>query len=123
MGEQPRDIVERTFQFALGIVTFCKECERRNAAARTLARQLLRSGTSIGANVEEAQSGQSRADFINKYSIALKEARESSYWLRLLVETGDCLPDQGRTLRREADELKRIIAAIIVKSKENRSRS
>lgn len=49
-----------------------------------LARQLLRAGTSIGANVEEAQAGQSRADFINKYSIALKEARESIYWLRLL---------------------------------------
>ncbi len=69
---KPFDIVERTFQFALNIVRFCKECERRNGSPRTLTRQLLRSGTSVGANIEEAQSGQSRADFISKYAIALK---------------------------------------------------
>jgi four helix bundle protein len=117
--KKPFDIVERTFQFALAIVRLCKDCERRNNSARTLARQLLRSGTSIGANVEEAQSGQSRADFVNKYSIALKEARETAYWLRLLIESGDCAPDAGNALRKEADELKKIIASIIVKTKHN----
>src|SRR5208337_2242457 len=122
MEEQrkPYDIVERTFQFALNIVRLCKECERRNNTARTLARQLLRSATSVGANVEEAQAGQSRADFISKYSIALKEAREARYWLRLLIESGDCPDDgSGSSLRQEAEELMRIIAAIIVRTKEN----
>ncbi len=114
---KPYDITERTFRFALDIIRFCKECERRNNSARTLVRQLLRSGTSVGANVEEAQSGQSRADFINKYAIALKEVRESSYWLRLLIESGDCPSASGIPLCQEAEELKRIIASIIVKAK------
>ncbi len=55
--------------------TPCKECERRSVTSRTLARQLLRADTSIGANVEEDQASQSRADFVNKYAIALEEAR------------------------------------------------
>lgn len=118
-NDKPYDTVERTFQFALAVVRLYKDCERRSNSARSLARQLLRSGTSIGANVEEAQSGQSRADFINKYAIALKEARETAYWLRLLVESGDCAPDAGNPLRKEAEELKRIIASIIVKAKQN----
>jgi four helix bundle protein len=81
----------------------------------------LRSGTSIGANVEEAQAGQSRADFSSKYSIALKEARETIYWLRLLKESG-FLPKENRDdLLEEADEIARIIGAIIVKSKRNRN--
>ena len=119
---KPYDIVERTFQFALGIVRLCKECDRRNNSARTLARQLLRSGTSIGANVEEAQAGQSRADFVSKYAIALKEARETNYWLRLLIESGDCPCETGTPLAQEAEELKRIIASIIVKAKPSTER-
>jgi four helix bundle protein len=81
----------------------------------------MRSGTSIGANVKEAQAGQSRADFSSKYSIALKEARETIYWLRLLKESG-FLPKENRDdLLEEADEIARIIGAIIVKSKRNRN--
>ncbi len=116
---KPFEIVERTFQFALNIVRLCKECEQRNGSARTLARQLLRSGTSVGANIEEAQAGQSRPDFISKYAIALKEARESRYWLRLLIESGDSPGESGSALMQEAEELKRIIASIIVKAKQN----
>ena len=82
--------------------------------ARTLAQQLVRSGTSVGANVEEAQAGQTRADFVSKYAIALKEARETHYWLRLLIESGDCPGEAGSALVQEADQLKRIIASIIV---------
>lgn len=81
----PRDLRERTFAFALQIVKLCRHLELRNGVARTLSRQLLRAGTSIGANVEEAQAAQSRPDFINKNGIALKEARETHYWLRLLI--------------------------------------
>jgi four helix bundle protein len=79
MDEDNRpDIKERTFSFAVEVVRFCDPLDSRRGAARTLGRQLLRAGTSIGANVEEAQAGQSRSDFISKYSIALKEARETS---------------------------------------------
>ena len=117
MVDKPRDIVERTFQFALAIVHLCKGRERRNGAGRMLARQLLRCATSVGANVEEAQAGQSRADFISKYAIALKEAREARYWLRLLVESGDCPDASTAALCQEAEEIKRIIAAIIVNTK------
>jgi four helix bundle protein len=119
MDDKPRDIVERTFRFALAIVRLCKVCEHRNATARTLARQLLRSATSVGANVEEAQSGQSRAVFISKYAIALKEVRETRYWLRLLIESGDCPDTSGTALCQEVEELQRILAAIIVKAKQS----
>jgi four helix bundle protein len=70
------------------VVTLCHTLDQTPGVSRTLASQLLRSGTSIGANVEEGQASQSRADFIAKYSIACKEARETHYWLRLLVASG-----------------------------------
>lgn len=114
--------MERTFSYALEIVRLCKRCQRRDNAARTVARQCLRSGTSVGANVEEAQAGQSRADFLSKYAIALKEARETRYWLRLLIESGDCPGEIGSALVQEADELQRILAAIIVKAKKSAPR-
>jgi four helix bundle protein len=77
----------------------------------------LRAGTSIGANVEEAQAGQSRADFISKNGIALKECRETDYWLRLLVATEILPAERLLGLQAEAQELMRIIAAIIVSAK------
>ena len=117
--EKPRDIKERTFAFALRIVRVAQHLDERPGVPRTLGRQLLRSGTSVGANVEEAQAGQSRADFSSKYAIALKEARETVYWLRLLSES-DVLPkDDCADLLREADEIARIIGSIIVKTKRN----
>jgi four helix bundle protein len=82
-----------------------------------LGRQLLRSGTSIGANVQEAQAGQSRADFISKYAVALKEARETIYWLRLLLGSGQTLDTDSKNLLQEADEIARIIGSIIVSTK------
>lgn len=72
-----RDIPTRAFAFALRIIKLCKHLDAQPGVSRTLANQLLRSGTSIGANVEEGQAAQTRADFLCKYSIALKEARES----------------------------------------------
>ena len=82
---------------------------------RTLAHQLLRSGTSIGANIEEAQASQSTADFISKYSIACKEARETHYWLRLLAAT-DILPEHRLSdLLNECNELIAILTSIIKK--------
>ena len=113
----PRDIKERTFSFALEIVRLCRNFDSRPRSLQTLAQQLLRSGTSVGANVEEAQAGQSRADFISKYSVALKEARETLYWLRLLDALGELSNDSSQFLLKEADETARIIASIIVTTK------
>ncbi|WP_341540163.1 four helix bundle protein [Hydrogenispora ethanolica] len=81
------DLPERTFAFAVEIVELCKELNGKRGITRTLLTQLLRSGISVGANVQEGQSSQSTADFLTKYSIACKEARETHYWLRLLVAT------------------------------------
>ena len=115
--ERHRDIKERTFDFAIEIIKFAQSIDFRHEALRTLGRQILRSGTSIGANIEEAQAGQSRADFISKCSIALKESRETIYWLRLLKEAG-MYPDL-EALIQEADEIARVIGAIIVNAKNN----
>jgi four helix bundle protein len=112
-----RDIRERTLDFALRIIKLCQQLEEQQGVARTLGWQLLRSGTSIGANVEEAQAGQSKPDFISKNAIALKEARETIYWLRLLAAS-EIIPMQRLAeLQNEADELAKIIGAIIVSAK------
>ena len=79
-------IVEKSFQFALKIVKLFSLLKEKKVE-RDIALQLLRSGTSIGANIEEAMGGSSKKDFIHKLEIAYKEARESRYWLRLLKES------------------------------------
>jgi four helix bundle protein len=108
-----RDIVERTFRFSIRVVRLCQVLDREPGVGRTLSRQLLRSGTSIGANIEEAQAGQSRADFLSKYSIACKEARETHYWLRLIAEC-DILPaSRLAEITHESDELIAILTAIV----------
>ena len=116
---KPRDIKERTFAFALEIVRLCRTLDGKRGTARTLGRQLLGSGTSIGANVEEAQAGQSQADFISKYNIALKEARETIYWLRLLDASEEYPDGACKTLTQEAEEIARIIGSIIVNTRKN----
>ncbi len=113
----PRDIKVRTFDFAVRIVRLCQHLDDTPGVGRTLGKQLLRAGTSVGANVEEAQAGQSKADFISKYAIALKEARETHYWLRLLV-AGDLVAEARiGDLLNEANEIMRVIGAIIVSAK------
>ena len=112
------DITERTFNFALRVIKLCQFLNKKYEVERSiLSKQLLRSATSIGANVEEAQSGQSRADFISKISIALKEARETNYWLRLLEASEIVSKEKITELMKESEELKKIPAAIIVSSK------
>ncbi len=109
------DLPDRTFEFAKQIVKLCRELDALPGAPRTISNQLLRSGTSIGANVEEGQASQSKADFVSKYSIACKEARETHYWLRLISATA--LLDNGR-LKPHLDECNQLIAiltSIIIK--------
>jgi four helix bundle protein len=113
-----RDIQERTFCFALNVINLCRQLDINPGVGRTLALQLLRSGTSVGANVEEAQAGQSRADFISKYSIALKEIREARYWLRLIAESKVINSSAINPLFQEASELGRILGAIVSRTKQ-----
>lgn len=112
-----QDIQHRTFSFAVTIIKICVLLDQKPGVSRTLSRQLLRSATSIGANVEEAQAGQSKADFISKMSIALKEARETHYWLRLLQSAEITTSDSLTELQNESEQIKKVIGAIIVSAR------
>ena len=118
---QPGDILLRTFAFAVRAVKLCRRLEH-GQVSRVLVSQLLRSATSVGANAEEAQAGQSRADFISKNAICLKEARESHYWLRLLQASGVTQDAEVHSLEQEALELSRNFGAIVVSAKRNSTR-
>ena len=107
-------IKEKSFEFALDIIRLYKDLLRENEYV--LSRQLLKSGTSIGANVEEAGAGQSRKDFISKMSIASKEARETLYWLKLLQKSELIDIDVSHYLD-ESDQLVRILTSIVKTSK------
>ena len=111
--EQPRDICERTFEFTKRIVKLCQSLDQGTSIPRTLANQLLRSGTSIGANVEEAHGSQSKADFTAKMYISCKEARETHYWLRLLTVTEIMSIEKLHPLIDESNQL----VAIVKKSR------
>jgi len=117
MNEEPQEIGERAFEFAVRIVKLCQELDERPGVSRTLANQLLRSGTSVGANLEESKGGQIRADYLSKVSIALKEARETRYWLRLFVAT-DLIPEtQLARLLDESNQIVAILTTIVKKLK------
>ncbi len=118
-GKAKRDIHDRTFAFAVAVVRFCETLGQRAGTRRTMAGQLLRSGTSVGANVEEAQGAQGRKDFIAKMMIALKEARETRYWLRVLRAAEVHAMAPVPELIQEATELCNIIAAIVVTARKN----
>ena len=118
MTEQ-REIKERTFEFATRIVRLCRVLDETPGVSRTLANQLLRSGTSVGANVEEAHGSHSKPDFIAKMSIATKEARETNYWLRLLA-AAEVVPSARLTeLADESNQLIAILTTIVKRSREN----
>ena len=108
-------VQEKSFEFAVSIIKYYKQLKTQNEF--TIANQLLRSGTSIGANVEEAIGGSSKKDFINKMTIALKEAREAKYWLRLIYESD--LDKNISFLIAEANSLVNILSKIIKTSKED----
>ena len=114
-----RDIVERTFEFSVRIVKLARKLDEKSWSVKTLSNQVLRSGMSIGANVEEAQAGQTKADFIHKYSIALKEGRETKYWLRLLAASEIMKKDVFESIIAESDEIARVIAKIIINARKD----
>ena len=106
----------KSFQFAVRIVKMCKLL-REDRKDYILSKQLLRAGTSIGANVVEAQQAQSRADFIAKLSIALKEASEVNYWLRLLKATDYLSEKEYFSIVTDCKELEKLLTAIIKSTK------
>lgn len=85
----------------------------------TLSRQILRSGTSIGANIEEAIGGQSRKDFVSKMNIAYKESRETNYWLRLLKDTDYLEKTEFESIFSDLEEINKLLASIIKTTKNN----
>ncbi len=116
MQEKPNVIVDKTFEFALMIVELAEKLE--NNRKYVIANQLLKSGTSVGANVREVQNAESKADFIHKMKIAAKEADETEYWL-LLCQKSENYPD-CEALQKEVKEIVKIVSKIIASSKTNR---
>ena len=119
MSEETKiyDIKERTFQFSVQIISLFRSLDIKRTENYIIGKQLLRSATSISAMCEEAVSGESNADFIHKYSVALKEARETHHWLRLLVATQMITDEKAKEIVQEANEIKKIIGAIVVNLK------
>lgn len=111
-------IRDKSYDFALRIIKMYKYMIQNNGEY-VLAKQLLRSGTSIGANVEEACSGQSRKDFISKLSISQKEAFETRYWLRLLRDSGEVKEEYTSSMIKDCDEIISILTSILITTKQN----
>lgn len=109
-------IKERSFKFALSIIKLYKKLQGQNEFI--ISKQLLRSGTSIGANIEEATAAQSKKDFLHKMSIASKEARETSYWLRLLKDS-DLIKISVDEYLDEINQIIKIITKIVKTTSEN----
>ena len=116
---EPQNILERTFNFAVRIVKLSGALDERPGVGRIMMSQILRAGTSVPSNVEEAQAAQSKADFISKMSIALKEARETHLRLRLLATANLVDESELQSMINEVDEIKRVIGAIIISTRRN----
>lgn len=114
-------VLEKSYSFSLRIIKLFKHMTKEKREF-VLSKQLLRSGTSIGANVEEGIGAASAKDFINKLNIAYKEARETHYWLRLLRDS-EYITEKGyQSIIKDCEELLKLLYAIINKSKENNSK-
>lgn len=113
-------VLDRAFNFAIRIVNLYKYlCN--NKKEYVLSKQLLRCGTSIGANINEAQAAQSKADFIAKMSIASKEARETKYWIDLLIKTNYLNGSENhvKSLVKDIEEIIKLLTSIVKSSQEN----
>ncbi|WP_227875122.1 four helix bundle protein [Oceanisphaera profunda] len=120
MMAQDNNVLNKSFEFSIRIVKLYQHLSKEQKEY-VLSKQLLRSGTSIGANINEAQAGQSKADFASKMSIASKEARETKYWLELLCATGyiDKLEPHVMSLLEQSDELIKILTTIVKNTQQN----
>ena len=110
-------VADKSYHFACRTIRACKYL-RENTKEFVLTNQFLRSGTAIGALVRESRFAQSRKDFINKMHIALKEANETEYWIKLLHESGHFDDKSYKSIWRDCDELIRLLASIVKTTKE-----
>ena len=111
-------IRDKSYRFAIRIVKMVQHIQAQHREY-VLTKQILRSGTSIGANVEEALAGQSRLDFAAKMAIASKEARETHYWLRLLRDTDYLSTDATKSIENDCIELKKMLTSIVKTTQES----
>lgn len=118
MENQLEPIEQRTYRFAVRAVKLVGSMPQ-GVAAGVLGRQMLRAATSIGANVEEAIGAPSKRDFTNKINIALKEAREAHYWLRLIQDAGIFSEERLAPIVQEALELKKILSVTVRTARQN----
>ena len=109
-------IVKKSYAFALSVIQLYKQLVEKKEYV--LSKQILRSGTSVGANINEAISGESKKDFVHKLGISVKEARETSYWLNLLKDSDYITPDDFNRLNNSCDELIKILNSIILTTKQ-----
>ncbi|MEN9518426.1 MAG: hypothetical protein RLZZ381_1014 [Cyanobacteriota bacterium] len=119
MTKSQISIQDRSKNFAIRIIKACSWLDETPGIKRTLGKQLLRSGTSIGANCKEAVSAQSRRDFVHKYEIALKEAQETEYWLEILIESETIDEKKFSQLLSESREIIKILSSSVKKLKQN----
>lgn len=111
-------LVDLSKQFAVDIINLCTEV-KENRKGNILLNQLLRSGTSVGANIHEANYAASKADFINKFRIALKECYESDYWLCLFKETKMITEDEYRNLYDKCSKIRKLLISSITTARKN----
>ena len=114
MPETKTDLKTRSYRFALEIVKFIDCLDKNDFNVQVLVRQVLRSATSIGANIIEAVAASSRKDFINFYLYALKSANETKFWLNLLFDSGKASSEKIKPLILETQELANILGASII---------
>jgi four helix bundle protein len=109
---------DKSFAFALRVIRLCQNLQEQKREY-VISKQLLRSGTAIGALIREADQAESRADFIHKMAIALKEANETEYWVELLQETNYIEPEDGISMRADLTELLRLLTSIVKSTRAN----
>jgi len=120
MSETPQDLKPRTKAFALRIIRMYSKLSKTNPVAQVLGKQVLRSGTSVGANYREASRSRSKAEFISKIGDCLKEIEETEYWLELLVDSGCVAAGKMAELLDETRQLIAIFTTIDKRSKGDR---
>ena len=122
MTTPPYDFRERSFLFACDVVAFARIVAARGYILGRLATQLVKAGSSVGANLEESVGGQTKPDFITKQCIALKEAREARFWLRLIAASEPSLASRTKPLITEASEFVAMLTASVKTSRSNPQR-
>ncbi len=114
MAESKNDLKRRAYIYALEIIKFLDSLSKNDFVVQVIAKQLLRSGTSIGSNIIEAQAGSTKRDFTNFFAYSLKSANESKFWLGLLRDSGKANKEKTNSLLQETAELANILGSSIL---------